>query len=581
MKDKTHNVLLISSDNQLTEQLNEYQDYGRYNFIGSINEPKELEERIEYENVDLVLIDAEINIDLMEIKDLIELYDIPSILIIEDLYDERVEKLLTYSYLIKDIDKNELKRAIAIAIKTDRENKEKIKEAKHRIQRKNKELLIEKTSSIVLLSACMILIISSIISRDATWLQYLLLVPSLTMFGLAFISLKKQDKAKPFDENPFVSIIIPAHNEEKTIENTIRSISSMKYNDKNGKKGFEIIVANDGSSDSTGEILSKLKNEIDELHVISRKAPRSGKGKGFVLNDALNLSKGEIIGVFDADTQVNEDFLERIIPYLNDEKVDGVQSRVKMYNKNHNFLTRMQHAEFACFANTLIAKDNLGKTGFLGGNGQFVKKEAILNCGGWDGFAVTEDLNLSVKIMLNGGHIRYCKEASVYQEAIGEWKPFFRQRTRWAIGNFETLFIYVLDILKSKLSLRRKYGIIEHISFYGFNLLIFFGFVAFILNMIAWILSIPTIIHMDAPWFVGLITIIAFFPTIMIALARDNVSIGSYVLDIIRYWAYCFHLIPLFFKTMFSMIARKERKWAKTEHKGEIEVKIKNSELLS
>ena len=85
------------------------------------------------------MIDAETNIDLMEIKDLIELYDIPSILIIEDLYDERVEKLLTYSYLIKDIDKNELKRAIAIAIKTDRENKEKIKEAKHRIQRKNKE----------------------------------------------------------------------------------------------------------------------------------------------------------------------------------------------------------------------------------------------------------------------------------------------------------------------------------------------------------------------------------------------------------------------------------------------------------
>ena len=89
-----------------------------------------------------------------------------------------------------------------------------------------------------------------------------------------------------------------------------------------------------------------------------------------------------------------------------------------MFNKNENFLARMQHVEFSTFGTTLIAKDNLDHTGFLGGNGQFVKKQAIIESGKWDGFAVTEDLNVAIKIILNGGKIRYCGEVAVYQEAL-------------------------------------------------------------------------------------------------------------------------------------------------------------------
>jgi 1,2-diacylglycerol 3-beta-glucosyltransferase len=105
-----------------------------------------------------------------------------------------------------------------------------------------------------------------------------------------------------------------------------------------GEPNFELIVVNDGSTDDTGKILSKLKEDIPVLRIITRQPPKSGKGKGFVLNDALSLSNGEIIGVFDADTKVEKDFLNIVIPYLNDEKVAGVQTRVKMYNKDENFL---------------------------------------------------------------------------------------------------------------------------------------------------------------------------------------------------------------------------------------------------
>ncbi|MDO5815777.1 MAG: glycosyltransferase family 2 protein [Methanobrevibacter sp.] len=385
----------------------------------------------------------------------------------------------------------------------------------------------------------------------------------------SLVSAKKQKPITPFEEEnlPFVSIFIPAHNEENTIEATVRSICNSEYS-KNDEDNYEVIVINDGSTDSTGEILSNLKNDIPQLKIVTRHPPRSGKGKGFVLNDALTLSQGEIIGVFDADTQIKTDYLMTIVQYLNGD-IDGVQSRVKMFNTDENYLARMQHLEFASFGNTLIAKDNLGSTGFLGGNGQFVKKDAIVNSGRWDGFAVTEDLNLAIKIMLQGGKIRYCGDCAVYQEAVTEWKAFFRQRVRWAIGNFETLFIYLPQILRAKISVARKFNIIEHISFYSFNLLVFFGFLVTIINEISWfIFHSPTVIRMEAPFFVGVLSVIAFFPGIMIALSRDKPTPKEYVKDIVKYYIYCFHLIPLFFMTMHNMMTRKERRWAKTEHKG-------------
>ena len=458
---------------------------------------------------------------------------------------------------------------MAVAIKKHEQNIINVKMAESKIKEKNTELVIEKSDSSFLLILCMALIIMAILTRNATWLQWVLLIPTTAMLINSIISAKKQAPVTPYEEEdlPFISIFIPAHNEENTIEATVRSVCKSEYY-KNEEDNFEVIVINDGSTDSTGEILANLKGDLPQLKIVTRHPPRSGKGKGFVLNDALTLSRGEIIGVFDADTQIKTDYLMTIVQYLNGD-IDGVQSRVKMFNIDENYLARMQHIEFASFGNTLTAKDNLGSTGFLGGNGQFVKKESIINCGRWDGFAVTEDLNLAIKIMLEGGKIRYCGECAVYQEAVTSWKAFFRQRIRWAIGNFETLFVYLPQILRARISVAKKFNIIEHISFYSFNLLVFFGFLVTIMNAISWFLfHNTTIIRMDAPFVVGVLSVISFFPGIMIALSRDKPTVQEYIKDIIKYYLYCFHLIPLFFMTMYTMMTRRERRWSKTEHKG-------------
>lgn len=566
-------IFAISSDEGSLLLLKEFVEDYEYEYAGDAFQKEDIFKQLDKISPNLIFLDTEIeDIDLIELAGDLELFNVPVILIVGELFDETIDKLLTnnpYGFLLKPLEDGEVQRSMAVAIKKHEQNIINVKTAQAKIQEKNTELVIEKSDSSFLLILCVALIIMAILTRNATWLQWLLLIPTFAMLVNSLISAKKQKPITPFKEEdlPFVSIFIPAHNEENTIEATVRSICNSEYS-KNEEDNYEVIVINDGSTDSTGEILSNLKKDIPQLKIVTRHPPRSGKGKGFVLNDALTLSQGEIIGVFDADTQIKTDYLMTIVQYLNGD-IDGVQSRVKMFNTDENYLARMQHLEFASFGNTLIAKDNLGSTGFLGGNGQFVKKDAIVNSGRWDGFAVTEDLNLAIKIMLQGGKIRYCGECAVYQEAVTEWKAFFRQRVRWAIGNFETLFIYLPQILRAKISLARKFNIIEHISFYSFNLLVFFGFLVTIINAISWfIFHSPTVIRMEAPFFVGVLSVIAFFPGIMIALSRDKPTPKEYVKDIVKYYIYCFHLIPLFFMTMHNMMTRKERRWAKTEHKG-------------
>ena len=567
-------IFTISSEEIMLSQIKDFVEDYDYEYAGSAFEKKDIFKKIDELSPDLIFLDTEEEgLDLIQIANDLEIFNVPVIIIVGVLFDNTIDKLLMsnpYNYLLKPIDKEELQRAMAVSLKKHEQNILSVKSAQNKIEEKNTELLIEKSDSSFLLILCIALIIIAILSRNATWLQWVLLIPTLAMLINSICSIKKQKEVVEFkeDELPFISIFIPAHNEEYTIESTVRSICNSEYN-KHDESNFEVIVVNDGSTDRTGEILSELKKEIPELKIVTRHPPRSGKGKGFVLNDALTLSKGEVIGVFDADTQISTDFLMTIVQYLNGDDIEGVQSRVKMWNKDENFLARMQHVEFASFGNTLIAKDNLGFTGFLGGNGQFVKKQAIIDSGRWDGFAVTEDLNLAIKIILNGGKIRYCKDAAVYQEAVTTWKAFFRQRIRWAIGNFETLFVYLPQILRSKISIGKKFNIIEHISFYSFNLLIFFGFVVTIVNAISWfIFHGSTVIRMEAPFIVGILSMIAFFPGILLALSRDRLGPVEYVKDLVKYYIYCFHLIPLFFMTMVTMLTRKERKWSKTEHKG-------------
>ncbi|AXV38059.1 MAG: histidine kinase [Methanobacterium sp. BRmetb2] len=477
----------------------------------------------------------------------------------------RIKKQPSYGYIIKPYNEKELQTNIDMAIQKHKQEEKTFRTAEEKIQSKKRELIIEKLGVSLIIIGIIILIIHSLITKSLGWLSWLLFIPAYYGLMLTVISFLPPKGVPESYEEQFVSIIIPAHNEENTIEKCVRSISKLDYFKEN-KRNFELIVINDGSTDKTNQILLKLVEELDFLKVITRKPPRAGKGKGYVLNDGLKLCSGDVVAVFDADARVKPDFLKKVIPYMGDDDVDGVQTKVKMYNKNRNVLTSMQHIEFAIFGNVILrARDKIGGGAFLGGNGQVATRKVIEKLGGWDGFAVTEDLNMSIKMMIKGCKIRYCEDTAVYQEAVPHWKPFFRQRVRWAMGNLETFFVYLKQILGTRnIPLYRRLDVIQYLSSLLFLSFVMLGYIVAILYI-----TDLMIFNYTFPAIIGILSTIAFFPAVMLGIYRDNRKIHVTIYRSVEYWAYCLYLIPLFIVAFIKLILRKDRKWAKTYHTGD------------
>ncbi len=122
-----------------------------------------------------------------------------------------------------------------------------------------------------------------------------------------------------------VSIIIPAYNEEKTIEKILKKIISVKL-----PLEKEIIVVNDGSTDKTKEILENLKEKynIKVIHKIN-------EGKGSAIKEGLKLANGDIIIIQDADLEYDpNDYIKLIEPILKGESKVVYGSRLRKFRKN-------------------------------------------------------------------------------------------------------------------------------------------------------------------------------------------------------------------------------------------------------
>ena len=121
---------------------------------------------------------------------------------------------------------------------------------------------------------------------------------------------------------PGITVLVAAYNEEDTIEACIRSINNSDYE----LSKIKIIVGSDGSDDRTIEILSKLKNEFDNLdfHQLDR------GGKNNVLNQLLPKVETELVYIMDADLRVNPNTISKLVNNISDESVGASFSKFKM-----------------------------------------------------------------------------------------------------------------------------------------------------------------------------------------------------------------------------------------------------------
>ncbi len=247
---------------------------------------------------------------------------------------------------------------------------------------------------------------------------------------------------KNMPEQPFVSVLIPAHNEEMVIEETLRAMINLNY----PKDKLEIIVINDYSSDSTGRLADAFANEYSFIKVIHNQLPFAGKGKSGALNVGFRQAKGEFIVVYDADNIPEQDAVQHLVLALQkDKKAGAVVGKFRVINARTNLLTRFINIETITFQWLAQAGRWFWfRMATIPGTNFAIRKSVLERLGGWDERALSEDTELSIRVYNLGYYIRFHPCAVTWEQEPETWKVWWKQRTRWARGNMYVIGKYLL-----------------------------------------------------------------------------------------------------------------------------------------
>ena len=270
--------------------------------------------------------------------------------------------------------------------------------------------------------------------------------------------LRKNPPSGECTYKPFISIMIPCHNEHEVIYDTVQNILNVNYKD------YEIILIDDRSTDDTAQIIQKLAKGYSKVKYLIRDKD-SFPGKSAVLNDAFKIAKGDAILVFDADARIEPEFINLLLPKLEPKTVGAVQARKNIINARQNFLTACQYNEFVFDSYLQIGRDAVKGAVELRGNGEIIKREALEDINGWNNNTITDDLDMSTRLHIKGWDIRFCSEAVVHEEGVICFSALIRQRRRWVEGSIRRYLEFAKDVFTSKdMSLRVGFDLIAYIS---------------------------------------------------------------------------------------------------------------------
>lgn len=253
--------------------------------------------------------------------------------------------------------------------------------------------------------------------------------------SIIFYRSNEKKGALPLKETPFVSILMPAHNESDILYNVVKEMNELNY------PNYEIILINDGSTDDTGDVLRKLARMYKRVRVIDLK-PNCGKANALYLG--LIASKGEILVGVDADSYLDKNALRYLVSHFvnenNGERVGAVTGNPRVRNRG-TLLGKLQLCEYASIISLIKRTQRvLGKVMTVSGVCVAYRKKALLECGFWDRDMMTEDIAVTWKLEKNFWDVRYEPRALCWMLVPETIKGLWRQRKRWAGGGLEVIF---------------------------------------------------------------------------------------------------------------------------------------------
>lgn len=254
------------------------------------------------------------------------------------------------------------------------------------------------------------------------------------MAVLAYIQKKKEKSAFINHEQPGVSIIVPAYNEELNAVRTVQSLLQQDY------PNLQIVFVDDGSTDQTFNTVQETYKGHPNVQVITKQ----NGGKATALNYGINVADNDYVVCIDADTQLKKDAVTELMKKFSNpdetSQVGAVAGNVKVGNEV-NMITNWQSIEY-------ITSQNFDRRAFdllncitvvPGAIGAF-KKQAIIEAGGFTSDTLAEDCDLTMRLHRKGYLIRNCSTAISYTEAPETMKQFLKQRFRWSFGVMQSFW---------------------------------------------------------------------------------------------------------------------------------------------
>ena len=337
----------------------------------------------------------------------------------------------------------------------------------------------------------------------------------------------------PLESYPMVTIVVPAHNEDVVIAQTTRAILDMNYpHDK-----VELLLFADNCEDTTYQEMLKVKAMPEyatrDITITDRKGTG---GKAGVLNDALKMAKGEYICVYDADAMPEKNALYFLVKKVLEDPERHVASvgRNKTRNANQNFLTRCINQEIVVTQRIQhVGMWHMFKIGRIPGTNFIINTEFVKSIGGWRNGALTEDTDISFKIMQSGKLIALAYNSEAFQQEPETVKSYYMQRKRWAKGNYEVVisnFKHLFDKSNWRVKLEVAY---YSCVFFWFNAAIILSDIVLLSNVIAIIvhLFVPSV-HIPFTFdsnniYIAQLMLFNWLLMIMLYLLQINIALAS------------------------------------------------------
>ncbi|WP_334329205.1 glycosyltransferase [Companilactobacillus sp. HBUAS59699] len=237
----------------------------------------------------------------------------------------------------------------------------------------------------------------------------------------------------PKNKQPMITIMIPAHNEEVVIEETITYLfENLNYDN------YEVLVTNDGSTDQTAEIIQRLMTKYPRLRTINI---IKNKGKAHAFNIGMHFAKGEYILSNDADTIPEPDALMKYMNFFvhaQDMNTSAVTANMDVQNRT-TMLGKSQTVEFSSIVGVIKRSQtsiNDSMYAYSGANTLY-KKDFLIDVGGFRQDRATEDISIAWDHQTIGAIPRFAPNIVFHMnvpETIGD---LYKQRKRWAQGGTE------------------------------------------------------------------------------------------------------------------------------------------------